>query len=385
MLLFSWPLWTGGGELPRVPFLRPNVAFPMVAESCLACLLLAGVVGAGLANRWRPWFAVSLGALVGLLAGDQHRFQPWAYQYAMTGLFLAACRGRQGLNLVRWWFVALYAYSALSKFDASFCDELGPVFLRSALGPWGIDPIGWSHGWRTSAVLALPAAEIAVAAALAVPTTRAIGRVGAVVMHLALIALLGPLGLNHSAIVLVWNSVMLVEVWITFGPDAPMTSEPPPLRRREWRSDAALLIFWAGVLLPIGERWELFDAWPSHALYASHVGRLSVAVHESELAAWPVEIRRHVREGDEGLWKALDLTAWSRRVRGTPIYPQNRASLGLAEALAARYRGRLIRVVVLGPADRWTGARRRVQANGLSAIRALGDLYWLNAHPAPGP
>jgi hypothetical protein len=140
-----------------------------------------------------------------------------------------------------------------------------------------------------------------------------------------------------------------------------------------------------GVLLPLGERWGWFDAWPSHALYASHVGRVTVWLHESELSGYPESVRRHVAAGaGQGPWRRLDLTGWSREVRGTPVYPQDRAGVGLAEGLAARYgaRGRgLVRVVVSGPADRWTGARRSVEAVGLVAIHRLGDRYLVNAHP----
>lgn len=384
LLLLSWPLWTGRPGWPRVPFLMANVTVPVFAEKGLAVALLAGVAGTGLARRWRPWFAVSLVSLIVLAGGDQHRFQPWSYQYAMTGLVLAALPGKQGLRYARWWFAALYLHSGLSKLDVSFCDELGLDFLKTALASQGIDPLGWGRGRRTAAVLLMPAGEIAVAAALAFSNWRRIGRIGAAVLHGTLIVILGPLGLDHSAIVLAWNAAMLIEVWIAFGPDLTTLPEPRPSRWGKWRSAPVQIVFWTGVVLPIGERWEFFDAWPSHALYASHVGRVLVSVHESELEEWPEEVRRHLRMSGAQPWKVLNLTEWSREVRGTPIYPQRRAGIGLAEALAARYRGRLIRVVVLGPANRWTGIRRREVAVGLDAIRALGDRYWLNAHPING-
>ena len=379
MLALSWPLWAGGDDFPRVPFVRSLPGPSLAADRAVALVLLSGLVATGLTRRWKPWYVVSVAALAWLVLNDQHRFQPWAYQYVMTVLFLAALPRGEGLRYARWWFVALYAHSGLSKLDVSFCNELGPVFLKTALGPFGVDPARWPAAWRNAAVLAMPIGELAVAAALAFPKSRRLGRWGAVVLHAGLIGILSPFGLHHSTIVLVWNAAVLAEVWTAFGPDLAQESGASV----SWRSVPFRLVFWAGVLLPLGERWGVFDVWPSHALYASHVERVVVSLHESELSEWPPEIRRHVVEGQGGPWRTLDLTGWSREVRGTPVYPQNRAGLGLAEALAARYGGRFVRVVAYGPADRWTGHRRRVEAISLGAIRALGDASLLNAHPAP--
>lgn len=108
-------------------------------------------------------------------------------------------------------------------------------------------------------------------------------------------------------------------------------------------------------------------------------------LHEDELGAYPHGLRRHLRAIGPGPWQRLDLTAWSRALRGVPVYPQGRACNGLAEALAARYGDhRLIRVVQWGRADRWTGHRDRVALLGLEEIRSHGARYRLNAHPAPG-
>ncbi len=54
---------------------------------------------------------------------------------------------------------------------------------------------------------------------LGIPSTRPLGRVGAVLLHAALLLILGPWGMGQSAIVLVWNAAMAVEVWLAFGPD----------------------------------------------------------------------------------------------------------------------------------------------------------------------
>lgn len=147
------------------------------------------------------------------------------------------------------------------------------------------------------------------------------------------------------------------------------------------------LLLTAALILPFAERSGLWDAWPSFALYASHVERVLIDVHESD--RWPPAVRRRVAPSTDrpgSPWHRLDLTAWSRAERGTPPYPQARAALGVAESLA-RWGGRprAVRVILWGPADRFSGLRQREQAIGLDAIRRLGDHFRLNAHPAVRP
>lgn len=383
MMLISWPLWLDGSILPRVPF----VAGLGWRESTSAGLFVASLVSTVLVavtNRWRPWFVLSATTLTGLILADQHRFQPWAYLYLMVVGFLAALPGAMGLRLARWWFIALYIHSGLSKLDVSFRDDLGPIFLRGGLGILGIDPATWSASARQAAVLAMPAGELLVGVLLLFTATRQVGRVGALVLHGTLLLILGPLGLGHSTLVLLWNLAVASQVWCGFRP-AMDRVEPAS----SWLRKPALAVFWVGVILPLGERSGWFDAWPSHALYASHVERTDLLLSETALERFPDVVRRHARElgeddsADPGRWWRVNLTDMSRDLRGTPVYPGNRACLGLAEGLVARYGGREpVRVVMFGPADRWTGQRQRTEAQGLDAIRRLGHGHWLNAHPA---
>ena len=148
------------------------------------------MAAAGVAPRPRRWFAVSLLPLTILILQDQHRFQPWVYQYACTGLLLTGLRrGRgTGLRYARWWMVSLYLHSGLSKLDRSFVDELGNVFLATGLRVLQRPPDFVPERWRVAAILAMPLYEVAAAVALLIPTTRRLGLLGVSAIHLALIA-----------------------------------------------------------------------------------------------------------------------------------------------------------------------------------------------------
>jgi hypothetical protein len=235
---------------------------------------------------------------------------------------------------------------------------------------------------RNGAILAMPVWEIAVALGLCFGRSRRWALAGAILMHAALVGILGPWGLGHSVIVLVWNVALACEDLVLFGwVETRATAPAEPDTRFSF---VTRWIFLAAVVLPFGERVGIWDSWPSFALYTSHAERTDILVHESDLAILPVEIARHVAKEGPGDWRRLDLTAWSRAVRGVPIYPQGRASNGLGEALAARFEGEHPMVVIQwSRAGLFSGRRSHAECRGLAAIRRQADRYLLNAHPAP--
>jgi hypothetical protein len=382
MLLASWPLWVEPSSLPRVPFVHELESLPpgwsWVRFVVLIVALL--VAAAGWGSRWA--LVTVLGLLVWMVVEDQHRFQPWAYQFLMAGLALATTRPPRALSLCRWFLIGLYFHSGLSKLDQSFASELGPRFLAIALRPWGVHPWEWPSVWRTVAVLAMPSAEVLVALGLAFQNTRRWALAGALTLHATLIGILGPWGLAQSAIVLIWNGSLIVEDLLLFWP----RTKRVPWR---WRSDEGLwmpatsLLSILALVLPLGERWGLLDSWPAFALYASHAERMELLIHKEEVARIEESVHPFLWPVAGGTWNRLDLTAWSRTVRGVPVYPQNRAGLGLAEGLLARNPDvRLFRVVLWERAHWRTGERSQSELLSLDEIRRFGDSYLFNARAA---
>lgn len=379
MVVLSWPLWAGGDEFPRVPFVAGWPEPSGRLAGALAAILLGalGLVALGRGGRW-DWLT-SVVAATWLILGDQGRLQPWMQQY--LSISLAALFARHDLTLTfgRWYVIILYAASGLSKLDAAFVDELGGAFLDTLGHLLGLEPLGWSPPARMAAILAMPLGEVAVAFALATPGLRGWGLAGSAMQHLATIAVLGPWGLNHSAIVLAWNGAFLLENCILFGPNAGPAPPSPAAGRA-----AAVAV----IVLVMAERWGWVDSWPAHALYASHAERSAVLWPGSDADALPPEVRLRLGPADADGYRRLDLTAWSRARRGVPVYPQNRVACGIAEALATRHppvSGLPVRLLLWDRAGLGRRPRRGfVECIGPAAIRRRGDRFWINAHPADG-
>jgi hypothetical protein len=379
MVAITWPLWVDDPNFPRVPFFASLPNLPgwisvIVLAGILISLTLATI---GWGGRLAIW--ASLGFLAVSVIRDQDRFHPWVYQFLVIGLALVCVSVGRALRMARCYTIGLYAYSGLSKLDASFCRELGPTFLGAALGPLSFSVENWSEGSRTFAVLAMPGFEIGVAALLGFARTRRWGLIGSLVLHGSLIGILGPWNLGHSTIVLAWNLAQIVENLALFG-----TCEIPSDSGAEFKlARLSWLVFGVTLILPAFERTGFCDAWLAHAVYASHAERSDIYVHEDDLDRFPESIQKRMGPANATPWRRLDLTGWSRDVRGTPTYPSARVGNAVAEFLEVRYGGlQPVRLVQWGRAALLDATRERDESYGLKAIRRRGDRFFWNAHPS---
>lgn len=273
----------------------------------------------------------------------------------------------------------MYIHSGISKLDISFATELGPLFLHTGLRLIGLLPRGTAPHFRLWEVLALPLFELLVGMLLALRKTRFAGFLGSSVMHMAIIGILSPMGLDHSLGVLAWNAGLVFQNAYLFRRDDSKTSWSEVFQNAPLRS--SLLV--AAIILPTGERAGLWDTWPSFAVYASHNERVEIWINGDDAKEAPKEIGGQLLYTPQGDMARLDITGWSRGVRGAPPYPQIRTGIGVAEWVAARMpRPDSVRVVCLGRADWLSGQRDREVFAGHRAIVRHADRFWLNARPA---
>jgi len=239
---------------------------------------------------------------------------------------------------------------------------------------------GWPPVLSGVAILAMPLAEIVIAGLLLGRRTTRLGIAGACLLHLALLLLVGPLGLRHSNTVFGWNAALLIQVPLLFWPGAEPTSV---WLGRDARKGTARWLILALLLMPLGERWGVWDSWPSFAVYASHNERVEVYVSAEERLFWPEEIQPYLVPTDRADTLRLDITNWSRFMRGVPAYPQARTGVGIALGLIDNIRAnRPLYARVLARAHWWTGDRRVIAEGGPDQLRQAADQFFWNGLPA---
>jgi hypothetical protein len=265
LIAATFPLWTPDHHWPQVPWFAAARHLPFWWD-----WLSLGVLAAGTClqfDRKARCAAIAAGiqatGLAAALVVDQHRLQPWAYQYLLVFGILALAPNERGMRCVRWLVISIYVHSALSKLDAAYLESNGRQLLEALLHSIGIPLRGWNQGRPVLACLAFPIGELAIAAALAVRPTRRIGLLGSSLMHALLIWTLGPFGLRHEPGVLIWNAVFILQNAILFHRSPAADSAAPAMPGMSVRDRFAQLIAAAAVALPFLEPLGCWDHWPS--------------------------------------------------------------------------------------------------------------------------
>ncbi len=278
--------------------------------------------------------------------------------------------------------VSFYFYSAATKLDDSFLHTLGQQFLEALAGSRAA---AWSPAVRLALAAVFPLGELAVAAGLAFRRTRRAALAGAVLLHVLLLVILGPWGLDHKPGVLIWNAYFIVQDLLLFAAPRklPQTStEQTTALRAPWPAVALVL---AAVVLPVLEPTAWFDMWPSWGLYASNAERVVLQVHRRAGDGLPEALTPFVEQPDDPAdpWLTVRLDRWALASLSAPIYPQNRSQLGVAAAVIERvHLANRARVIRLGLANRFSGAREETILQGPAQLAAAGDEYFFNSRPA---
>ena len=390
LLAVTWKLWTPQTIYPQVPLFGWAVTAPGWIDWCcfggLILSLLAALFVPQRSRLWKPALLLFVALLAGLIVLDQHRFQPWAYQMGLFALVLATVQPGRAVFLLRVLVISIYFYSAVSKFDHSFLLTLGQQFLDALARIVGQSTQDWPPQVRFYAAMTFPVGELAVGVGFCFRRTRRPALVAAIVMHLLLMVILGPRGLDHKPGVLVWNGYFIVQAIVLF----PWHRRPACGNRRDAGSTlpagaTSLLVqatIWLAVALPVLEWFDRFDHWPAWGLYASRAERITVLISPGGTRRLDESLAVYVSHNENSAKAVLHLDRWSLDVLGAPIYPQNRFQIGVAEAVARRWGlDREIQVEQTGPSDRFNSQRERKLLRGLDQLRMEASRYWLNTRP----
>lgn len=298
----------------------------------------------------------------------------------VLGIFFGLAPPRTARQLTIWVSLSIYFYSAISKLNPSFVNELGSDFLvtlGSLVGmSWNAESIAQ---WKWLAI-GFPLFELLAFTLLLMRPTRKVGVVAACLMHLGLILVLGPLGLSHSWGVLTWNIFFLLQAILLFGFNEPQeTASTSTQYSTTW---IAQTVCWLVLLIPTLELIGLGDPWPAWGLYASHVGRTHLFLPRHVAQTLPPDLKKYVDfDSSAELFVPVSLEKWSLDATGAPIYPGMRFSFAAARAFTERTQTtNFARLVIESPAGRLQDDRETDTFSG-DKFAKRSARFWLNTQP----
>ncbi len=386
----TWKLWTPQEVFPRVPLFRwaPPDWWDWTSLALIA--IGGGGLLAGPRCRIRRFAAtLAFGLAIAFLC-DQHRLQPWAWQFFILALLITLADEALLWTGWQWLTISIYFYSALSKFDREFLDSIGHTFAATAFGGlFSWDRSGYPPGpspfysMNYALMWAYPVGELGVALLLAIPVSRKGGMWAAIAMHGLLLQILGPFGLNHSYGVLIWNVLFVIQDVMLFSPHGslfrgPLISSPLGTVKRPWGWKNLLsqvLIGWM-MLWPASYRSGFCDAWLAWALYVtpSPKGTVDVGVLTMERQQ---ELRSAGIIGtDFDLFGSVS-GPWSLRTLHAPAYPNLRCDVAAALDIAEHFDTDYVRLMVRSRQSDTI----EIDMQSAHEIHAYARRFWFNAYP----
>lgn len=399
LILATYPLWfvppTAQTSL-AVSLVPITISVPVYLLTLPSVTLLIGLIVAVSTNKYNrnqfAWMLVATSLFFTFLI-DQHRLQPWAYQSFFYALIFSSMNPTTGRKWIMPLAASVYVYSAAGKFDFQFQHTVGQDLIGVLAGFMGGLPDNLEADDATRLALLLPTVELLAGLGLYLPKTRRLSVIVLILMHVSLLTLLGPWGLNHSRGVLLWNLMLIAQAYFLFWvrpgiqpapPEGELADRPLPQNSHGPAQSIAAcsvkLLVLLAVLSPLLERSGYWDHWTSWSLYSPHTSRAEIELHRSVMGNLdPALLNFLEADEDRDGWHRLSLESWSLAHRFVPIYPQGRYQLAIANQLCAS--GSLdtqIRVKLKGVADRWTGKRSENRLIGKQQIQRACDEFWLN-------
>lgn len=320
-------MWLSGRPFPLLPMAGMAEHYPDWLHTGLFVLSLFCLLLLIIKPDKRVVIILLLSEMLSCL-GDWNRLQPWEYFYLFM-LVATAWNRISGELMTHWrWIISgLYFYSGLYKIDQGFVyGSFQNLFLIKYLG------MSQVPGWLLKLGYIPGILEMLAGLGLLFTKTRKPSVWFLVSMHVLILLVLGPLGLDQNHVVWPWNIFMMYLLCaILYNPIH--TGLKPTM---DVSGTVILMAWW---MMPVFHMFGYWDAYVSGALYGGRAGQLYVCTEER--SCMPVSANRaSQRVKNLPCTKAVSVYRWAMSEMNIVPYPSNRTYIMLARKLESRCPGR---------------------------------------------
>ena len=336
-LSMSSALWIGPRSYPLAPVLP---MFPVIDDTVAGALYVALFVLAAIclvAPKPRWFIAAFLAVMAAFCLMDQTRWQPWVFQYSflLAALALHSWNGgdadgaKRTLNIARLIVAGTYIYSGLQKLNANF---MANDF------PWLVQPITRvlpAAGYFLHGVgMAAPFVQVAFGIGLLTRRFRRASLIAAIAMHLFIMAMFGPFGLDWNNIVWPWTAAMAIFDILLFSGTPDFSWREILWSRHDPCHVAAVVLF---AMLPALSFFNLWDSYLSAALYSGNLTEAQIYLSDAGKASLPAAIASRLAHTSHDT-NVLNLQRWAIEDLNVTPYPETRVYRAIARDVCGRLR-----------------------------------------------
>ncbi|MEO8112267.1 MAG: hypothetical protein ABI594_19625 [Ginsengibacter sp.] len=333
--IISWKVWLASRLFPVIPpfdFLFAPQAVHLflfvLSLSCIAALLI-----------FPTNTVLQIGVIIIELLScslDQNRWQAWEYQYIFIVLALLINRRneRNALNTIAFIFISIYFFSGLGKMNAAFSGFLQRelIFLEivKAKNSYSYNLLLYHLGYLLGLL------EIFLGIGLAFMRTNKPAAILLICMHLGILALLGPFGINYNVIIWPWNIAIILYLYLLF-----IRRDPPTLSFHSLKNgwNKIFILFFG--LLPFLNFFGYWDYFLSSSLYSYKPPEMYICIHDTEKnkALMPFAISKKSIFICDSNATVINVRTWSMKEMNVPAYPEIRVYKKIKQQLLSRYPG----------------------------------------------
>lgn len=378
LIACTWRLWFCTADFPRVPLTELFLPTPaIVMQTATAAFVIALLCATG--SRWRQHSGpgrcaalatVVLGSLV--VCCNQHCLQPWHWMFLLTMVFFLTLPAGSCIPVLRRLLPCIYIFAAVSRCGPDIDGGMNRQIATALLELAGLRTAALDSQTVSWLCVIGTACEFLTGILLLIPRMQATGMVAAVIMHVALLAALGPFGLSQHVAVVVWNGFLAMLVVLLYA--GPPT--PEPVNRFPSVIATAWCFVWPALAL-VG----ITDNWTGWQLYSPRPEVLHLQIHAAAVEQLPPALASFVTAPaplDE--WCSVRIDRWSLRSTGVPIYPQARFQFAVAAEVSASVSDEdHVRARLNAPASPQWWQRETTDFAGRSEVQQAGRMYWLNS------
>lgn len=345
-LLMCPTLWIGPRSYPLVPLwsFLPGIE-GVVADGLYAALFVLAAL-AVLAPRPQWSMAGFLAIVAAFCLVDQTRWQPWVFQYSflLAIMALGPCRraasaeDERTLDVARLVIAFTYIFSGLQKINLNFMENDFPWVITPITGLLPslrrvLDPFGF----------VVPFVQVAFGAGLLTRRFRRVSLIAAVAMHVFILLMFGPLGLNWNNVIWPWTATMVVFDVLLFSQETQFGWRDLLRPRPDLRQIAALALF---AVLPALSFFNLWDSYLSSALYSGNLTEAQIYVSDLGAAAASNGIKARLVHTSPNT-NILNLQRWAIEDLNVTPYAETRVFKAIARDVCGSLRDRNQLVLVV--------------------------------------